>query len=199
MCAERSVGSVPRCNAQGSLCRHMMSLLTPLADAQPLVVGKERLDPHLALIKPRQPSTALSRPRATPVRSKPSVPPATTAAKSTAISPKAIWKANALTTRRQRKAWVEPLFAEAKEWHGLRRFRLRCLWRVNCAALLIAAGQNLKRLLNRRGWGRRPPPSGAALVAKQSESALMCLLVLVILIGPRHYLDRRTHVSRWAE
>jgi hypothetical protein len=37
------------------------------------------------------------------------------------------------------------------------------LWRVNCEALLIAAGQNLKRLLSQRGWGRRPLPSGAAL------------------------------------
>jgi hypothetical protein len=26
---------------------------------------------------------------------------------------------------RKRRAWVEPLFAEAKAWHGLRRFRLR--------------------------------------------------------------------------
>src|SRR5215470_6566709 len=26
---------------------------------------------------------------------------------------------------RKRKVWVEPLFAEAKDWHGLRRFRLR--------------------------------------------------------------------------
>jgi hypothetical protein len=48
---------------------------------------------------------------------------------------------------RKRKVWVEPLFAEAKEWHGLRRFRLRRLWRVNSEALMIAAGQNLKRLL----------------------------------------------------
>lgn len=64
---------------------------------------------------------------------------------------------------RKRKVWVEPLFAEAKDWHGLRRFRLRWLWRVNCEALLIAAGQNLKRLLSKRGWGRRPLPSGAAL------------------------------------
>jgi hypothetical protein len=59
--------------------------------------------------------------------------------------------------------WVEPLFAEAKDWHGLRRFRLRRLWRVNCEALLTAAGQNLKRLLAKRGWGRRPLPSGTAL------------------------------------
>jgi hypothetical protein len=59
---------------------------------------------------------------------------------------------------RKRKVWVEPLFAEAKDWHGLRRFRLRLLWRVNIEALRIAAGQNLKRLLKKRGWGRRPFP-----------------------------------------
>ena len=59
---------------------------------------------------------------------------------------------------RKRCVWVEPLFAEAKDWHGLRRFRLRLLWRVNCEALRIAAGQNLKRLLKKRGWGRRPFP-----------------------------------------
>jgi len=63
--------------------------------------------------------------------------------------------------RRKRSVWVEPLFAEAKDWHGLRRFRVRRLWRVNCEALRIAAGQNLKRLLSRRGWGRRPFPCGA--------------------------------------
>jgi hypothetical protein len=59
---------------------------------------------------------------------------------------------------RKRQFWVEPLFAEAKDWHGLRRFRLRLLWRVNIEALRIAAGQNLKRLLKKRGWGRRPFP-----------------------------------------
>lgn len=64
---------------------------------------------------------------------------------------------------RKRKVWVKPLFAEAKDWHGLRRFRLRRLWRVNCEALLIAAGQNLQRLLQKRGWGKRPQPSGAAI------------------------------------
>jgi hypothetical protein len=63
---------------------------------------------------------------------------------------------------RKRKVWVEPLFAEAKDWHGLRRFRLRGLPKVNIEAQLVAAGQNLKRLLSRRGWGRRPWPSGAA-------------------------------------
>ena len=59
---------------------------------------------------------------------------------------------------RKRQVWVEPLFAEAKDWHGLRRFRLRGLEKVNGEAVLIAAGQNLKRLLRWRGWGRRPFP-----------------------------------------
>ncbi len=63
---------------------------------------------------------------------------------------------------RKRQVWVEPLFAEAKDWHGMRRFRLRRLWRVNCEALRIAAGLNLKRLLKKRGWGRRPCPAEAA-------------------------------------
>jgi transposase len=48
---------------------------------------------------------------------------------------------------RKRKVWVEPLFAEAKDWHGMRRFRLRRLEKVNIEALLIASGQNVKRLL----------------------------------------------------
>ncbi|GAC1466917.1 MAG: hypothetical protein PVSMB1_16100 [Gemmatimonadaceae bacterium] len=49
------------------------------------------------------------------------------------------------------RVWVEPLFAEAKNWHGLRRFRLRGLLRVNGEALLTASGQNLKRLLSKAG------------------------------------------------
>ena len=60
---------------------------------------------------------------------------------------------------RKRQVWVEPLFAEGKDWHGMRRFRLRRLWRVNCEALMRAAGQNLKRLLKKREWGRRPFPT----------------------------------------
>ena len=63
----------------------------------------------------------------------------------------------------KRRVWVEPIFGEAKQWHGLDRFRLRGLEKVNSESLLIAAGQNLKRLLKRRGWGRRPGPNGAAL------------------------------------
>jgi hypothetical protein len=59
---------------------------------------------------------------------------------------------------RKRQTWVEPLFAEGKDWHGMRRFRLRRLWRVNCEALMRATGQNLKRLLKKHGWGRHPFP-----------------------------------------
>jgi transposase len=72
----------------------------------------------------------------------------------------------------KRKVWVEPLFAEAKDWHGMRRFRLRRLWRVNCEALVSASGQNLKRLLQKRGWGRRPFPTEAmALMPPASGEA----------------------------
>lgn len=77
---------------------------------------------------------------------------------------------------RKRKVWVEPLFAEGKQWHGMRRFRLRRLWRVNTEALLIAAGQNLKRLLQQRGWGRRPFPDGAAAAV---ECFQVCSRLLV--------------------
>ena len=55
---------------------------------------------------------------------------------------------------RKRQVWVEPLFAEAKDWHGSRRFRLRGSEKVNAEALLIAAGQNVKRLL---AYGHRGP------------------------------------------
>ncbi len=71
---------------------------------------------------------------------------------------------------RKRSVWVEPLFAEGKQWHGMRRYRLRRLWRVNCEALIRAAGQNLKRLLKKRGWGRRPWPQGAADALSESPS-----------------------------
>jgi transposase len=69
---------------------------------------------------------------------------------------------------RKRKVWVEPLFAEAKDWHGLRRLRWRGLDNANIHGLLIAAGQNLKRFLAATGWGRRHAPCGS-LVALQKE------------------------------
>jgi transposase len=68
---------------------------------------------------------------------------------------------------RKRQVWVEPLFAEAKGWHGLRRLRLRGLMNANIQGLLIAAGQNLKRLLSATGWGRRHAPCGSLLTLPQ--------------------------------
>jgi hypothetical protein len=48
---------------------------------------------------------------------------------------------------RKRGYWVEPLFGEAKDFHRLRRFRLRGLLKVNIEGVMVAAGQNLKRLI----------------------------------------------------
>ena len=63
---------------------------------------------------------------------------------------------------RKRAVWIEPLFGEAKEWHGLRRFMLRGLEKVNTEALLKAAGQNVKRLL---AFGSRGPKNPAQVAA----------------------------------
>jgi hypothetical protein len=65
---------------------------------------------------------------------------------------------------RKRKVWVEPLFAEAKAWHGLRRLRWRGLDNANIHGLLIAAGLNLKRFLAVTGCGLRDAPCGNLLV-----------------------------------
>jgi hypothetical protein len=69
---------------------------------------------------------------------------------------------------RKRAVWVEPLFGEAKDWHGLRSFRLRRLEKVNIEALMIASGQNLKRLLT---FGMRGPKGPAQVAALRQESA----------------------------
>jgi hypothetical protein len=42
---------------------------------------------------------------------------------------------------RKRRVWVKPLFAEAKDRHGLRRFRLRRLEKVNIESLLVATSR----------------------------------------------------------
>ena len=52
-----------------------------------------------------------------------------------------------LKALRKRSVWVEPLFGEAKEFHRLRRIRLRRLHKVNIEGVMVAAGQNLKRLI----------------------------------------------------
>ncbi len=64
---------------------------------------------------------------------------------------------------RKRQVWVEPLFGEAKDWHGSRRFRLRRSEKVNGEALLIAAGQNIKRLLTYGHRGPKRPAQVATL------------------------------------
>jgi transposase len=84
---------------------------------------------------------------------------------------------------RKRQVWVEPLFAEGKQWHGMRRFHGRRLWRVNSEALLLASGQNLKRLLQRRGWGRRPFPTGAVAAIDPAEKVPLCLWLVVKLVS----------------
>jgi hypothetical protein len=50
-----------------------------------------------------------------------------------------------LKAMRKRSVWVEPLFGEAKEFHRLRR-----LLKVNIEGVMVAAGQNLKRLIRHR-------------------------------------------------
>ena len=78
---------------------------------------------------------------------------------------------------RKRQVWVEPMFAEAKEWHGLRRLRLRGLLNANIQGLLIATGQNLKRLLAATGWGRRHAPCGSLLALPRGPQGLLAVSV----------------------
>jgi hypothetical protein len=70
---------------------------------------------------------------------------------------------------RKHQVWPEPLFAEAKQWHGLRRFRLRSLGKVNMAGLPVAAGQNLKRWLGATGRSRRHGPTGSLAAASPAS------------------------------
>jgi len=76
---------------------------------------------------------------------------------------------------RKRKVWLEPLFGEAKVLHGLRRFRLRGLHKVNMEGLMVAAGQNLKRLLRHAGTGPVPRPLAlAATLVFRLRGVLPC-------------------------
>jgi hypothetical protein len=63
----------------------------------------------------------------------------------------------------KRKVWIEPLFAEGKLWHGMRRFRTRTLGKVNAEALMTATGQNIKRLLASGGGAPKKLAQAAAL------------------------------------
>jgi hypothetical protein len=64
---------------------------------------------------------------------------------------------------RKRKVWIEQRFAEGKLWHGMRRFRMRTLEKVNTEALMIATGQNIKRLLAFGGSAPKKLAQAAAL------------------------------------
>jgi transposase len=93
---------------------------------------------------------------------------------------------------RKRRVWVEPLFGEAKDWHGLRRFRLRRLQKVNIEALLIASGQNIKRLVAARERGPRKLAQAAAL--RPPDPVSLCRLHLTgqwpSLAGAKAYFNR---------
>ena len=72
---------------------------------------------------------------------------------------------------RKRQVWVEPLFGEGKQWHGMRHFRLRGLEKVNIEGLLRAAGQNMKRLSKERTWRNPFKPAGSAALRIAFEQA----------------------------
>ncbi|HET7272223.1 MAG TPA: transposase [Rubrobacter sp.] len=80
---------------------------------------------------------------------------------------------------RKLAVWVEPLFAEAKEWHRFRRFRLRRLEKVNTEALMIASGQNVKRLLTFGAKGPRRPAQVADLRRPAAGRSEFCEVIRV--------------------
>ena len=79
---------------------------------------------------------------------------------------------------RKRQVWVEPKFGEAKQWHGLYRFRLRRLWRVNIEALLIASVQNIKQLLKPRHSRQKPLPPAPNLALSPAFFAVFFSIFL---------------------
>jgi hypothetical protein len=81
---------------------------------------------------------------------------------------------------------VEPLFGEAKEWHGARRFRLRRLEKVNVEVLMVASGQNVKRLLAFGSRGPRRPAQVA--VAGSTKSGNIAGDALAA--SPRSFFNR---------
>ncbi|MCA9903453.1 MAG: IS1182 family transposase [Anaerolineae bacterium] len=76
---------------------------------------------------------------------------------------------------RKRQVWVEPLFGEGKQWHGMRRFRLRGLEKVNIEGVFRAAGQNIKRLLKEQ-TSRNPLKPAASAAARMVFEHVSCSL-----------------------
>ena len=73
---------------------------------------------------------------------------------------------------RKRKVWPEPLFGEAKQWHQMSKFRLRRLEKVNTEGLLIAAGLNIKQLLQHSGRLAPFRPAGAGVLERPLSALL---------------------------
>lgn len=69
---------------------------------------------------------------------------------------------------RKRQVWVEPKFAEVKQWHQGEKFRLRGLFKVNIEALLKAAGQNIKQLLKAKTHQNEPKSPASIAVIQPS-------------------------------
>jgi hypothetical protein len=76
--------------------------------------------------------------------------------------------------QRKRAVWVEPMFGEAKQWHHLDQFRLRRLHKVNTQALLVAAGQNIKRLLKFQYPDYHPHAPAIAGAAQACSCLSLC-------------------------
>jgi hypothetical protein len=72
---------------------------------------------------------------------------------------------------RQHQTWVEPLLAEAKEWHGIRRPRLCGLLNANIQGLLIAVGAEPETHPGRAAWGSRHAPCGSLLALSTEPAA----------------------------
>jgi hypothetical protein len=96
---------------------------------------------------------------------------------------------------RKRKVWVEPIFAEAKLWHGMRRFRLRRLWRVSTEALMIASVQNLKRLLDPPRPRRTPASGMAAPVPDHRGASSQLVRILSLVFGAMEMLMARASAA----
>ena len=64
------------------------------------------------------------------------------------------------------------MFGKAKDWHGMRRFRLRRLEKVNVEALPIASGRNIKRLV--AAWERGPRESAQAVALRPPAPVSRC-------------------------
>lgn len=82
--------------------------------------------------------------------------------------------------QRKRSVWIEPMFAEAKVWHQMMQFRLRGLVKVNIQALMVASGQNIKRLLKAKQLFKPQPPAQSQIlqIRRHFGGHFLCLRAL---------------------